>query len=80
MHNRIIEATPYDEWVLASEIAEKIGISNMKVSHQIKEYLLYTEIERKPIPGRNLRTFLYRRIKRIKSNFNMAKVNEVEDA
>ena len=57
----ILEATPRDEWVRASEIAEKTGLTTRAVGALIGFNLLQY-IERKKHADSSYKAFLYKRI------------------
>ncbi len=57
----ILEATPYDEWVMANEIAEKTGLTTRAVG-SIIGYNLLLFIKRKRSTDSSDRVFLYKRI------------------
>jgi len=57
----ILEATPRDEWVRASEIAEKTGLTTKAVG-TIIGYNLLQYIERKRQTDSGNRFYLYKRI------------------
>jgi len=59
--NRILEATPRDEWVSANEIAEKTGLTTHAVG-AIIGFNLLQYIERKKHADSNYKFFLYKRI------------------
>lgn len=65
LSKRILDTIPYDGWVLASEIAAKLGVGSHRVGNIIGRKLLYVEVERKPMKDNKETPYLYRRIKHV---------------
>ena len=63
--DRILEAIPYDEWTLASEIASKLGGETYEVARVIRIKLLNVDVERKPLRMKQGSPYLYRRLTRL---------------
>ena len=70
LSNRILENIPYDEWILASEIASKIGERSIDVACIIKRKFLNKEVERKLLKNKQASPYLYRRLKRLRLRKN----------
>jgi len=60
---RILEAIPDDDWVRASDMEEKTGLSAYKIGGIISMYLLYDVVERRPVRGNGGSCYEYRRFR-----------------
>ena len=60
----ILNAIPYNEWILASEIARKLELGSHKIARVISRDLLYVEVERKPMKAKQGKLYVYRRLTR----------------
>lgn len=68
----ILDAIPYDGWVLASDIAEKLGLRSSVVSRVISVDLLHVYVERKKMEKDNRgNLYSYRRLNRVGYKVNM---------
>ncbi len=61
----ILETIPYDDWILASEIALKLGERSIDVAWAISNKLLNSNVERKRLRKKQTSPYLYRRLKRL---------------
>lgn len=57
----ILDAIPQDDWVSASRISEKIGITPQAVGVIISKSLIPVYVERKKEDDKTPGTFIYRR-------------------
>ena len=71
LSNRILEAIPYNNWILASEIASKIGERSIDVAWIISKKLLNKYVERKPFEENKSSPYLYRRLNRVRLRKNL---------
>ena len=60
--DKVLEAIPYDEWMLASEIASDIGERSIDVAWVITNRLLNKYVERKRLREKQTTPYLYRRL------------------
>ncbi len=60
----ILNVIPYNEWVLASEIARKLELGSHKIAIIISRDLLHVEVDRKPMDTKHGAPYVYRRLKR----------------
>jgi len=58
----ILDTIPYDEWILASDIAEKLELRSSVVACIISRDLLNVEVERKNIWNNRRNVYIYRRL------------------
>ena len=61
----ILELIPYDEWIIASDIAEKLEIESSVVARIISRDLLNVYVERKNIWRNRGNIYIYRRLNRL---------------
>jgi len=62
----ILNAIPYNKWILASEIARKLELGSHKIARVISRDLLYVEVERKPMKAKQGKLYVYRRLTRVR--------------
>ena len=61
----ILDIIPYDEWIFASDIAEKLELGSSVVARVISRDLLYVYVERKNIWNNRGNVYIYRRLNRV---------------
>lgn len=61
----ILDTIPYDEWIFASDIAEKLELSSSVVACVISRDLLNVYVERKNIWHNRGNVYSYRRLNRV---------------
>jgi len=65
LSDKVLEAIPYDDWMLASEIALNLGERSIDVAWIISNKLLNKYVERKPLRNKQASPYIYRRRKRV---------------
>ncbi len=66
VHKMILDNIPYDEWILASDIAKKLELRSSVVARIIRRDLLHVYVERKNIKNKYRgNTYIYRRLNRV---------------
>ena len=58
----VLKAIPYDDWILASDIASNLGERSIDVAWVINNRLINTYVERKPLRNKQASPYLYRRL------------------
>ena len=58
----VLEAIPYDDWILASDIASNLGERTIDVAWVINNRLINTYVERKRLRYKQTTPYLYRRL------------------
>jgi len=58
----VLEATPYDKWVRAGEIASDVGLTPRNVGIIINRYLIPSHIKKKEIDNPRSGTPVYKRL------------------
>lgn len=62
----ILDTIPYDEWILASDIAKKLELESSVVARIISRDLLNVDVERKNMKNKYRgNTYIYRRLNRL---------------
>ena len=60
---KILEFIPFDDWILSSELSEKIGFNSIEIGHAILQYLIPECVVRKKVyvrPGGSI--YAYQRL------------------
>jgi len=65
VHEMILDTIPYDEWIFASDIAEKLELGSSVVARVISRDLLNVYVERKNIWNNRGNVYIYRRLNRV---------------
>ena len=58
----ILNSIPYDEWVIASDLAKKLDLGSSAVARIISRELLNVSVERKIIKNKRVNVYVYRRL------------------
>ena len=58
----ILDNIPYDEWILASDIAKKLELRSSVVARIIRRDLLNVAVERKNMENNKRKIYIYRRL------------------
>lgn len=61
----ILDTIPYDEWILASDISEKLELGSSVVARIISRELLNVYVERKNTWNNRGNIYIYRRLNRV---------------
>ena len=61
----ILDTIPYDEWILASDISEKLELGSSVVARIISRELLNVYVERKNTWNNRGNVYIYRRLNRV---------------